>query len=199
MINNYSWNLSVGVTQPFCTLNDVFSEDEIKDIIKIGETEELFIGGVDRIIHGSSSLDTNTRDSNIAWISSSNPYNFWLFRKLTDVINAANKQFFNFNLEKIESLQYTIYKQGCFYNKHMDMQDDHPGHAVRKLSFSLQLIDEDEYDAGDLILCLYTNCYMSRKKGTLIIFPSYLIHEVTKVTRGTRKSRVGWVEGPPFK
>ena len=34
MINNYSWNLSVGVTQPFCTFSDVFSEDEIKDIIK---------------------------------------------------------------------------------------------------------------------------------------------------------------------
>ena len=202
MNDRYSWNLSAGVTQPYCTFSDIFSEDEINDIIKIGESEVTERGQAGSFVNSDRSLDIidiNRRDSYISWISSSNSYNFWLFRKITDVINAANKQFFNFNLEKIESLQYTIYKQGCFYNKHADMKDYHPGHAVRKLSFSLQLIDEKEYDAGDLVLCLSSNQHMPRKKGTLIIFPSYLIHEVTKVTRGTRKSLVGWVEGPPFK
>ena len=199
MINNYSWNLSAGVTQPFCTFSDIFSDKEINNIIKIGESEILEKGQVGSFADVEGSLNINLRDSYISWISSSNPSNYWLFRRLTDVINAANKQFFNFNLEKIESLQYTIYNEGCFYNKHMDMQDDHPGHAVRKLSFSLQLIDENEYDEGDLVLCLSSNRRMLRKKGTLIIFPSYMIHEVTKITRGTRKSLVGWVEGPPFK
>jgi len=202
MINSYSWNLSAGVTEPYCTFSDIFSEDEINNIIKIGESEVTERGRARSFEDAEGSfdiIDINRRDSYISWISSSNSYNFWLFRKITDVIITANKQFFNFNLEKIESLQYTIYKQGCFYNKHTDMQYHHPGHAVRKLSFSLQLIDENEYDAGDLVLCLSSNQHMPRKKGTLIIFPSYMIHEVTKVTRGTRKSLVGWVEGPPFK
>ena len=38
-----------------------------------------------------------------------------------------------------------------------------------------------------------------RKKGTIIFFPSYTLHEVTKVTKGTRRALVGWATGPAFK
>jgi PKHD-type hydroxylase len=36
-------------------------------------------------------------------------------------------------------------------------------------------------------------------KGRVIGFPSFLLHRVTPVTKGTRKSLVIWVEGPKFK
>ena len=196
---NHGWYLNngvteIGVTEPFCTFSDFFSDDEINNIINIGETEELLSGVVD-----VDRLDITIRNASIAWISSINSDHFWLFRKLTDIIHMANKQFFNYNLEKIEALQYTVYNQGCFYDKHHDMMIRHPAHAVRKLSFTLQLIDEKEYDGGELIMCSESNRSMPRKKGTLIIFPSYTLHEVKKITRGTRKSLVGWIEGPPFK
>ena len=32
-----------------------------------------------------------------------------------------------------------------------------------------------------------------------IVFPSYVLHEVCPVTRGTRYSLVSWVTGAPFK
>jgi len=33
----------------------------------------------------------------------------------------------------------------------------------------------------------------------MIFFPSYTLHEVTPVTKGTRYTLVGWVHGPAFK
>ena len=37
-----------------------------------------------------------------------------------------------------------------------------------------------------------------KKRGQMVIFPSETIHRVTPVTKGIRKSIVGWVIGPPF-
>ena len=38
-----------------------------------------------------------------------------------------------------------------------------------------------------------------RKRGTVIIFPSFLQHRVTEVKRGVRHSLVQWYNGPEFK
>ena len=38
-----------------------------------------------------------------------------------------------------------------------------------------------------------------RKVGTVLIFPSFLQHRVTKVTKGSRYSVVGWYEGNDWK
>ena len=35
-------------------------------------------------------------------------------------------------------------------------------------------------------------------KGRIIAFPSFILHRVTPVTSGTRKSIVIWVTGPKF-
>ena len=40
---------------------------------------------------------------------------------------------------------------------------------------------------------------MSRKQGTAIAFPSYVLHGVKPVTTGTRYSLVAWITGPEFK
>ena len=40
---------------------------------------------------------------------------------------------------------------------------------------------------------------MDKTQGTLIMFPSYVLHEVTPVTKGTRNSLVTWVTGKQFK
>ena len=36
------------------------------------------------------------------------------------------------------------------------------------------------------------------KKGSMIIFPSHIWHRVKPVTKGIRKSLVGWIVGNPF-
>ena len=34
--------------------------------------------------------------------------------------------------------------------------------------------------------------------GTMILFPSYLLHRISEVTRGPRYSMVGWAHGKSF-
>jgi PKHD-type hydroxylase len=41
--------------------------------------------------------------------------------------------------------------------------------------------------------------FAPRQKGTIILFDSRTQHRVQKVTKGVRKSLVGWVVGPRFR
>ena len=36
------------------------------------------------------------------------------------------------------------------------------------------------------------------EEGSIIVFPAFMEHRVTPVTRGTRYSLVTWFVGPPF-
>jgi PKHD-type hydroxylase len=38
-----------------------------------------------------------------------------------------------------------------------------------------------------------------RRKGTVIVFPSFMMHRVTEITEGQRNSIVGWISGPPYR
>ena len=38
----------------------------------------------------------------------------------------------------------------------------------------------------------------TKNKGTIIVFPSMLLHKVTPVTKGIRHSLVQWFSGPDF-
>jgi PKHD-type hydroxylase len=80
----------------------------------------------------------------------------------------------------------------------------------RKLSVSVQLSHGTDYEGGDMEftdlpldqshkeLNIWTNKEF-RKKGTVIVFPSFIRHRVTPVTEGTRYSAVAWINGPPLR
>ena len=72
---------------------------------------------------------------------------------------------------------------------------------VRKLSFALQLSDPDDYEGGNVQLLdeSGSNYLAPRKRGTMILFDSRTQHRVLKVTKGVRKSIVGWTVGPRWK
>ena len=60
----------------------------------------------------------------------------------------------------------------------------------------MQLSDPADYDGGELELKNSTRTLVApRAQGTLIVFPSFLLHRVAPVTRGTRRSLVGWASG----
>ncbi|MDA8015328.1 MAG: 2OG-Fe(II) oxygenase, partial [Gammaproteobacteria bacterium] len=66
----------------------------------------------------------------------------------------------------------------------------------------VQLSDADEYEGGDFQMH-YVKAHppadIIRKRGTVLIFPSLLLHRVTPVTSGVRYSLVGWYVGPSWK
>ena len=65
----------------------------------------------------------------------------------------------------------------------------------------VQLTDPSEYEGGNLELQWHEPPGFEnlRKRGTIIVFPSFLKHRVTPVTRGIRHSMVSWMEGPKWR
>jgi PKHD-type hydroxylase len=77
---------------------------------------------------------------------------------------------------------------------------------IRKLSVTVSLSDPSTYDGGNLKFdfgphhdgARYHVCEEIRPRGSIIVFPSHVYHQVTPVTRGTRYSLVAWNLGNPF-
>ncbi len=118
---------------------------------------------------------------------------------------AANEQAgWKFIIDHMQNSQLTRYKEGEFYTWHRDGGSDHlfnKGDKVRKLSMTVCL--NDDYEGGELQMCSYgrtehTIGIPPRGKGTIIVFPSFIDHQVSPVTKGTRYSCVTWFTGPPF-
>lgn len=137
----------------------------------------------------------NSRNSWIPWGQETD----WIYQKLTNFVIDCNNKVYNFDLNGFfEDIQFTEYKEGCFYNYHEDMSQGVT--SIRKLSCVVQLDDEDSYQGGEL--CLFhgnEKHTASKKQGTVILFPSFIPHKVNKVISGERRSLVSWISGNPFR
>jgi PKHD-type hydroxylase len=114
----------------------------------------------------------------------------------------ANQNLYHFDLHSMpEQIQYTEYydHEKGHYDWHMDT--GHGNLSQRKISVTVQLSDGDEYEGGDLQLWPGGTYPLvaPRGKGNVVIFPSFLMHRVTPVTRGTRKSFVLWLGGGHYR
>ena len=190
--NGASWLFETDTVEDWAYKHAVFSPEECEKIIKLGES----------LIPETAVTFTETansiRDSKISWILP-NVETHWIFDKLAYNIAALNNQFFKFDLYGMtEALQFTKYEAPSgHYGEHIDRIL----HGVpRKLSVTIQLSDPNDYEGGDLKLKHSAIAsYGPKEQGCLTIFPSYMLHEVAPVTKGTRYSLVVWVSGPPFK
>lgn len=124
----------------------------------------------------------------------------WLFTRLAALAAAVNRERFDFALAGFEGVQLLRYPAGAgHYGWHID-RAGHGAAARRKLSFSIQLSAPDSYQGGRLQLNGDGHLHTApRGQGGAVLFPSYVLHRVTKVTSGQRDALVGWLEGPDFR
>lgn len=145
--------------------------------------------------------ESEYRRSNIKWIPKDEDHK-WIYDKIGMMAQEANDQMFKFDLHSMpEQIQYTEYydTELGHYDWHMDIGTDEL--SQRKVSVTVQLSGPDEYEGGDLQLWPGGNYPMEapRGKGNVVIFPSFMMHRVTPVTKGTRKSFVLWLGGGSYK
>ena len=177
-------------------LDKIFTNQELNEIV----TQADQVKKVSSTVGNGAVSDYRVCD--IAWLESDEiESDFdWIYATLADVISQANNEHFQFDLTYLTALQYTVYNGNDHsnYQKHLDVGRQFPN---RKLSFSVQLSDDAEYTGGDLRFHYIKNQpeVAPREKGTMVFFPSWIVHDVTPVTQGTRRSLVGWVNGPNFK
>ncbi|MBD1146406.1 2OG-Fe(II) oxygenase [Pelagibacterales bacterium SAG-MED28] len=189
----------------------IFTPEQCDHIIRIGQSEDQAAAKIGTATQTEKNLDptkikdTGVNDSKkrittISWLPFNRPDTILMYKKIDTLVRNINCNHFGFDgIQITEQAQYTEYPTGAFYEWHTDNDTDmrlQP--PVRKISMTLLLSDEKDFEGGDLEM-IDDAKRPKMKRGHAIFFASFVRHRVTPVTKGNRKSLVMWFGGPPFK
>lgn len=101
--------------------------------------------------------------------------------------------------ERIHPPKFNRYRQGGHYGTHVDgaiMRIRDPGTTLRSdLSATLFLTDPNDYDGGELLIeTTFGAQAIKLEAGSMVLYPSSSLHQVTPVTRGARISAFFWIQ-----
>ncbi|MBL4604516.1 MAG: 2OG-Fe(II) oxygenase [Flavobacteriaceae bacterium] len=197
MAINYSFGLPLKHNfVDYISYRGLFLPHEIDRILDFWDEQKT----IKATLSGNSESQYNDeiRKSSVMFIENT-PENDWVYNKLAGLaINCNNERYWFDLLGFHQELQLTKYSEGDFFDWHLDFGAGEI--SARKLSMTIQLSDPDDYEGGDLQFMMNQKIETApREKGTIIIFPSFIMHRVTPITKGTRQSIVGWVSGPPYR
>jgi len=192
---NYTFNQKKTDSQNYYYFNEGFTKSEL----------EMIENSIQNIpfVEATTAIGNlkEIRSSRIKWIPQSSEW-FWLYERLGNFAIHANNELWNFNLYSMpEQIQYTEYlaSEDGHYGWHQDIGPDIL--SLRKISITVQLSEDQEYEGGELEFNKggVGGIMAPRGAGTVVVFPSYLMHRVNKITKGTRKSFVLWLGGEHYK
>lgn len=169
-------------------LPDSLCDSIIREAL-LEEPEEGSVG----ITSGEHGINKDTRDSVVRWLHQN-----WAINLVSGYGHTANYNAWNFNVDSCENIQFTEYAIDQHYDFHMDTHSYTT--PMRKVSIVVQLSHEDDFEGGDFEF-EHPNKETEpvpqlRKRGTVLVFPSWYRHRVTPVTKGTRYTLVTWLSGP---
>jgi PKHD-type hydroxylase len=146
---------------------------------------------------GARTVDTSYRSTKSCAIKESECPE--LYSKIESYCLDRNNEFWNFELEGQDPIQFLLYEVGDNYKWHLDIGKGK--HSTRKLSIVIPLSSGESYEGGELLVKIAEkDISVPLKQGCPILFPSYILHKVTPVTKGKRFMLVGWMKGEtPFR
>jgi PKHD-type hydroxylase len=179
------------------TVDNVFTNEQLSIIGKFVSQNSYKVKPA--AITGKA-LDASYRRTDLLWLDDLKELES-IYKTVDTLIREVNNSHYHWNLDYLEIMQLGIYKakdQG-FYDLHTDSRLSMGSGKSRKLSFSILFSDPEEFEGGDLIIHHRMNGQAIKlQKNQAVFFPSFMPHSVTPVTKGVRKSIVGWVVGPDF-
>jgi len=177
--------------------NKGFDDVQVKYILEIAKQYDADKG----TISNNNLEDGVYRKSKVSWLPPEENKTEWIYEVIMDYVMSANFNLWKFDINHFkDSIQYSEYHADD--NDHYDWHIDLGPYPVstRKISIVVQLSDPDEYEGGDFqIKTSNDEETLVKSKGSVVMFPSYLMHRVTPVTKGVRKSLVLWVGGSVFR
>ena len=155
--------------------------------------------------HESGKIDKSRRILKLQSLIPNNQDGFPL-PQITHQISNINNNFWNFDIRYINFMEdgpaVFKYPIGGKFTWHIDFTS---ASANRKLAYSIQLSDTNDYEGGDLEFFDGDDTGKKekdpqlREKGNIIVFPTYSWHRITPITKGIRYAIVGWVHGPTYR
>lgn len=177
--------------------NHVFSKDECETILALKETHPTSESRVVGTTPGGV-LDTTIRNSRSTYLNLNDPEKYWIAQRLGPLVKTTNDAYFKFKVAAFSGSQIIEYNPDSFYDWHIDVGVGPT--ASRKLSVVVFLAPDSAYEGGRLEIQSGNRIpeQVPQGQGTLVIFPSYLLHRVAPVTTGVRNTLVTWLHGPCF-
>ena len=142
-------------------------------------------------------VNLEIRRADVVWQDPLQPLGC-IARTYIDLANQAAE--WGYSISNQEPTQLSRYKSSDEgrYDWHTDT--DIPRNDLqRKLSISILLSDPSEFEGGELQFKGMEDHKILTKQGSIVVFPSFIEHRVTPVTKGVRYSAVTWVNGPAFR
>ena len=195
---------------------NVFSNLFCDEVIKYGNSQNEILartgGTQDKKLNKKEKKQLlKKRNSNVSWLDQE-----WIYREIRPFLIEANKQAgWNYHFDYLESIQFTKYKLNQHYGWHVDeypkpFDDDCENinwrGKTRKISAVIILSNPNDYKGGELMFKYFQGEKTKIEsvkdflpKGSIIVFPSYVLHKVKPVTDGLRYSLVVWTLGHPFR
>jgi len=154
---------------------------------------------------GTLEVDRSHRKTRVAKVD---PETLQLVRERLNGLRETLAGHFEFPLAECEKPQFLVYEEGDFFRPHMDSSDkdadEASGRRVSAVIFLNESSDEAAPDAyGGGSLSFYgllqddpkgqgVGLPLVGSPGSLVAFPSHLIHGVTPVTHGRRYTIASW-------
>jgi len=137
------------------------------------------------------------------------PFRKW-YERVFAIVAQVNDRAWRFKLDGWLSLQMLVYRPGTEYPFHTDCADLRARGRVFKLALSCLLSRPDDFTGGELELMIGSTLYKDRvsgpafiaplgRRGSGVLFPSFLVHRIRPVTQGTRVVLVARLGGPAFR
>lgn len=174
--------------------NLMFTKQECESIVNIGK----------KLYPIKPTVAVDTTNKYVPEVRSVDTYNLelstetrWIYDKIAAAVGKANAEYFKFDLAGItHGLQLLHYKaeDNGHYDQHMDCGFGDA--ATRKISVIIPLSDPTDFEGGKLLVNMSGNkVEASNVQGSIVMIPSFILHEVKPVTKGSRWSLVAWVHG----
>lgn len=184
-----------------CTVDNAFPREAIAFLNRYADARAGVAekGGV-VLSDAKHARVAEVRRSDVVWLDRT-PETAPIYELIAGFVQHANSRVFKLDIENFtEPFQIATYRaeaQG-FYGWHVDIGAGRL--ANRKLSLVAPLTDPAEYEGGEFqVFHDHEPTPIPMPLGRILAFPSYILHRVTPVTKGVRRTLAVWVSGPPFR
>ena len=178
------------------TATAAFTPEDCAHIIALAGTAPTQDAGLTR-----NATDHNLRRADLVWLDEVEGSD-WVMDKIIALVREANRAVYGYDLtdfaESAQVARYGADRQGHF-DWHSDIGDGRLA-AKRKLTMVVQLSEPSAYVGGRLELMPGAGTVTAdTTQGAATLFPSFVLHRVTPVTEGERRSLTIWCHGPAFR
>jgi len=182
---------------------EIFTKQQCEWIVQEATKMSLNQGHVQNVADNSE-RDLSVRSVQGTGIHKKDNRFSWVLKEIVEAVVEVNDKYWNYKIpsdphsDLVEHLQFHLYNASSrgHYKWHQDVGVDGPV-ARRVISIVVFLSDTSDYEGGELQVIGNDGLIpFDNSQGHVVIFPSFMMHQVTTVTKGVRCTFSIWIQSP---